>query len=152
MAHFNRTKPAPKVNGDYRAFRPYVRFDFKASCAYCLIDELFAAGEENFELDHFRPKSLFPQYINNFENLYYSCHVCNNIKRDKWPPEELGKIGIEIIDLCKEDFEQHYRILNDGSWEPLTKSAEYTLEVLRLNRPHLKRLRSMIRQAAFGTR
>ena len=73
-----RRNPPPKVN-DYTKYRPLVREDFRECCAYCLLHEIIAGGEANFELDHFRPKSHpeFAGLVNGFYNLYYSCHVCN---------------------------------------------------------------------------
>src|SRR5437016_10978434 len=114
MPHFVRTRPAPKVTGSYRSFRPYVRKDFCRRCAYCLLGERLAAGEENFELDHFRPKSRFPGLTNDFYNLYYACHPCNRIKLDLWPPKELEERGIGFVDFCGEEFYTHFRSTPDG--------------------------------------
>ncbi len=145
MAHFLRTRPAPTVRGGYPAFRSFVRGDFRECCAYCLLPELLAAGEENFELDHFQPRSLFPDRTHDFYNIYYSCHPCNHIKHDKWPSEELQAGGIGFVDLCLEDFAQHFEERDDGTWVPLTRSAAYTIKTLRLNRDHLVRIRRMKR-------
>ena len=145
MAHFERTNPAPTVKGDYRSFRPYVRRDFKQYCAYCLLHEDNAAGEENFELDHFHPRKQFKAIEKDFYNLYYSCHPCNRIKWHQWPTPELQAKGIGFVDLCKDNFEDHFREKPDGQWEPLTESARYTLKAIRLNRPHLLKLRERLR-------
>lgn len=145
MAMFARTTPAPTVSGGYRGFKPAVRTDFNSTCAYCLISELFAAGVENFELDHFFPVSRFRSKELDFYNLYYACHPCNNIKRAKWPEDELLKQGIGFVDLCSDDFADHFRENPDGSWEGLTPSARYTIEALRLNRPHLLEIRTLLR-------
>lgn len=141
---FVRTKPAPTVSGGYRAFRPYVRSDFEKTCAYCLLCELHAAGEENFELDHFFPESKFAIRKGDFYNLYYACHPCNHIKRAKWPDSRLEAKGIGFVDLCKDDFEIHFRELPDGRWEGLTESAKYTIDALMLNRQHLTQIRVLL--------
>ena len=80
MARFIRTTPAPKVKGDYGAFRPYVRADFERCCAYCYLHEFHASGEKDFEIDHYRPKDKLPRYRKDFYNLYWSCSVCNGFK------------------------------------------------------------------------
>src|SRR6266481_6956296 len=103
MPFFVRKTEAPIVKGGYQSFRPYVREDFRERCAYCLLEEIVAAGEENFELDHFRPKSRFPELLNDFYNIYYACHPCNHIKRDAWPPSALELRGVGFVDLCKEE-------------------------------------------------
>jgi hypothetical protein len=121
-----------------------VRRDFRRTCAYCLLEEVFAGGEENFELDHFRPQSVFPSSANDFYNLYYSCHPCNRIKRDKWPSERLRQFGVGIVDLCVDEFATHFRPQRNGIWQGLTPSGMFTIDLLRLNRRHLVEVRRMI--------
>lgn len=148
MPYFSRTSPAPPVEKSYGAYRPVVRLDFTGKCAYCLLQELFAGGPENFELDHFRPSSLFSDEKLNFYNIYYSCHPCNHIKRAKWPPEELG---FTFVDLCESNFGDHFAENPDGSWEALTPVAGYTIDALRLNRKHLCEVRVLIKQLLGGS-
>ena len=138
MPCFRRREEPPARRGD---FREAVRNDFRHRCAYCLVPELLAGGPENFELDHFRPKSKFPQLENNFFNLYYSCHVCNHAKGPAWPPAELDDAGVNFMDLCRDDCFEHYSEAPDGRWIGLTVRANYTIELLRLNRKHLVNLR-----------
>jgi len=146
MARFIRTHPAPTVAGDYPAFRPHVQNDFGRTCAYCLLEELLAGGEENFELDHFKPKSLFPLLVKDFYNLYWSCHPCNRIKLNYWPCVALSGKGIGFVDLCRDDFDTHFREKDDGTWEGLTPSASYTIDILNLNRSHLIEIRRLVKQ------
>jgi uncharacterized protein (TIGR02646 family) len=148
MSHFLRTVPPPEIRGGYSSFRPHVRNDFQRQCAYCLFLELLAAGEENFELDHFRPKSLFPEHAQNFYNIYYSCHPCNHLKRDLWPSKDMEQRGLGFVDLCKDEFDMHFRLRSDGRLEGLTAAARFSIDALRLNRAHLVRLREILSQ--FG--
>lgn len=143
VARFHRTNPAPKIRArkNYRAFRRYVEDDFVHCCAYCLRHEDWADGAETYEIDHFRPHSLFPDLICVFDNLYYACHRCNHRKLDRWPSEELLAQGIGFVDFCQDDFETHYELMPDGFWKPLTESARYTLRMLRLNSDDLVRQR-----------
>ncbi len=144
-----RQMPPPRAN-DYTKYQPFVREDFRECCAYCLLHEIIAGGEANFELDHFRPKSLpeFASLANDFYNLYYSCHVCNQYKGWKWPNNELSEKGFRFIDFCNESFFDHFREEPDGSWTPLTRAGEYTEARLRLNRKHLLNIRLILRQLA----
>ena len=102
--------PATKTL-DYRTFREHVREDFRKTCAYCLLEETWAAGPEYFELDHFQPKSLFP--------------------------------------LCTFTFVKHFVEQKNGKWRGKTLSAKYTIDSLRLNRPHLIELRVLLRDLAL---
>ncbi len=145
--HFVRRHKAPSsVTGErYQAFREYVREDFRSTCAYCLLEERWAAGEENFELDHFRPQSLFPELRMSYYNLYWSCHVCNRMKRDLWPSRELLRAGIGFVDLCAAAFDEHFVEQRNGKWRGRTLAAKYTIDVMRLNRSHLVELRLILR-------
>lgn len=146
MARFSRTYPAPIVKHPYRDFRPFVQADFRRCCSYCCLHEQWAAGEENFQIDHFRPKSKFPNLINDFYNLYWSCAVCNSpyCKGDTWLTQEEMNKGVGFVDLCSDDFEDHYHLQPDGYLVGLTDSARYTIEKIRLNRKHLVFLRAYI--------
>jgi len=144
---FSRRKTAPPPS-NLSGYRSFIREDFSECCAYCLLHELLAAGAGNFELDHFRPKSLFPNLAENYFNLYYSCHVCNQYKAAAWPSAELSKRGFGYLDFCRESFSEHFRARDDGFWEPLTPRAEYTVARLRLNRPHLVEIRRLLRRLA----
>ncbi len=73
-----------------------------------MMREIWAGGEENFELDHFRPRSLFPDGTDDFYNLYYACHPCNHFKGDQWPSQSLQDEGIGFVDLCGDDFSDHF--------------------------------------------
>jgi hypothetical protein len=109
-----------------------------------LLQELWAGGEENFELDHFRPRSLFPERTGDFYNLYYACHPCNHLKADRWPPPALEATGVTFVDLCQDNFDDHFEPPADGRWTPLTPAAAYTIDTLRLNRSHLVTLRALL--------
>ncbi|MFN0101293.1 MAG: HNH endonuclease [Bryobacteraceae bacterium] len=147
MAHFSRRSYAPVIRlEDHQLFRAAVREDFRATCAYCLLDEKWAAGLENFELDHFRPQSKFPYLALNFYNLYWSCHVCNKTKGAHWPSQVLLDMGIGFVDLCSADFADHFVERPSGEWRGMSQSASYTIDALRLNRPHLVDLRRLLRR------
>jgi hypothetical protein len=137
------------VRGGYRSFRPFVREDFLRQCAFCLLAELLAGGEEDFELDHFRPRHRFPELLNDFYNLYYACHPCNHIKSDTWPPPALEARGTSFVDLCKEDFAAHFSVEKDGTWNGVTEPGNYTIDKLNLNRKHLVTLRGLLARLGF---
>jgi hypothetical protein len=123
-----------------------MRADFRQCCAYCLMHELWAHGEENFQLDHFRPVSRFPGLEREFLNLYYACYPCNHIKRAQWPTPEQHSDGYGFVDFCRHDLDDHFEEAPDGTWRPLTRAGEFTLEALNLNRPHLVEIRLLLRQ------
>ena len=63
----------------WNVFRYELSQVFFDLCAYC---EEYCDGE----VDHFRPKSRFPEKTYEWSNWVFACHTCNNIKGKKWPP------------------------------------------------------------------
>ena len=53
---------------------------FGGVCGYC---EEYDEGE----VDHFRPKSRFPDLVYEWSNWIFACHNCNQAKGDKWPAD-----------------------------------------------------------------
>lgn len=114
---FSHRMPAPTEN-KYQNYRPFIREDFHECCAFCLMHELFANGEDNFELDHFKPQAHFRELIREYTNIYYTCHVCNRIKWSHWPALELQLQGFRYVDTCKEVFSDHF-VDEAGYWKPI---------------------------------
>ena len=56
-------------------------------CPFCGVNQLqLYKNVSNFDIDHFLPKSLYPQYAFSLYNLIPICKHCNqNIKRDRDP-------------------------------------------------------------------
>ena len=141
-----------KIYKDYSKYRKLIRVDFAKCCSYCLLPEIKAAGEENFEIDHRKPKSLFPLEASTYTNLYYACHPCNHTKSNHWPPDTLLRKGVTYIDFCQESFSDNYSIDTFGKLHPLNRSAKYTLMRIRLNRLHLLKIRKIIIAASIRKR
>ena len=59
-------------------FRDDLKRPFHGLCAYC---EEIDPGE----VDHFRPKSKHPHLVYAWDNWVFSCHPCNQAKRELWP-------------------------------------------------------------------
>ena len=149
MGRFERTTPAPSVAGTkYDRFKEFVRTVFEQCCAYCYLHEDHVGGRRNFELDHFCPRRVCPDKVDDFYNLYWSCHACNmpGSKHGNWPDDELIAMGYGFVDLCVDRFEDHYTLLPDGTLNALTKKAAYTIRQIGLNCKDLKRLRERLQQ------
>lgn len=113
-------------------------------------------------MDHFRPKSRFPQYVYEWSNWVFSCRDCNNSKGEKWPeggyidpcarnptswPERFFDFDLktgEIIPkagLCRRRWEKAITMINDlalNAFHHLRKRLErinLLSEVLRGNIP-----------------
>jgi hypothetical protein len=149
MALFAR-RENPPATSNYREHKPFLRRDFLERCAYCERTEVYLGGDEAFEVEHFKPKSKFPDLICVYDNLYYVCRGCNGHKWETWPSEDQIARGQRFADPCLEDpYLQHLRERGeDGTVEELTACGVYSNRHIRLDRQTLRswrRLRSEAR-------
>ncbi len=73
----DNTGPKP-TDSDWRKFTDELGNRFSHLCGYC---EETTQGE----VDHFRPKKIFPESVYEWSNWIYACHTCNHRKGDMWP-------------------------------------------------------------------
>ncbi len=69
---------AKPVDSRWRDFHDELEWRFSGLCAYC---EEICKGE----VDHFQPKSRFPESVYVWSNWLFACHDCNHSKGEKWP-------------------------------------------------------------------
>lgn len=150
-------KPNFKIPESYREF---LRKCSQYACVYCTISESECCGA-TFNIDHFRPYKLFPQYYAECDNLRYVCPRCNSYKSAVWIAEDIGCIrncevcknkvcdeNVErFIDVLKEEPEKMLFMNEKGLLEPRDDSipASFTIKYLRLNREQLIKLRNVRR-------
>ena len=141
---FQRVESPPKQRR-YQDYKPYLRKDFRARCAYCLIHEAHYGGLRNYHVDHFRPRKKFPHLLLVYSNLYYACGLCNTFKGETWPSRKQLAAGFGFGDPCEEDlYERHLHVnQHDGSLHALTNIGLYMKEHLRLDRRQLRKYRYM---------
>lgn len=73
----------------WQSFRNDLWPAFLGMCAYC-------EQPDRGEVDHFHPKSKFPEKVYEWTNWLFSCHSCNQAKGEKWPKQG-------YVDPCAED-------------------------------------------------
>lgn len=109
-------------------------------CMYC-------SGSESAEVEHFRPKSVFPELALTWDNMLWVCGVCNRAKGDRFPPDtEPGGPVINPGAECVWDF---FFIDEFGYLTPLWRDdvngldqrASCTEVILKLNRQALQEAR-----------
>lgn len=79
VAHYKHNIGLTPTDSKWLAFRVELGKRFSGYCGYC---ETACKGE----VDHFRPKSRFPDLVYEWTNWVFSCHDCNNFKVERWPP------------------------------------------------------------------
>lgn len=144
MATFpRRASPPQKRRVDYHVYREEVREDCHGCCVYCGVHENhWDFRDANYELDHFKPKHFDPVDVdpkkslrNDFYNLRWCCHICNSRARkgSKWPTPEEETLGAGFVDVCNENWYEHYEVQKDGQLKSLSDKATYTIEAIGLN-------------------
>ena len=90
LADFRKVKNQwDELDGTERQrIRTELMRDFGEVCAYC--EQLCytpskAEKPSDESIDHFRPRSRFPNLWLDWPNLIYACRMCNQNKGNKWP-------------------------------------------------------------------
>jgi hypothetical protein len=84
------------------------------------------------DVEHLRPKSKFPEFEFDWDNLGYVCARCNGEKLDKWSHET------PFINPFIEEPDEHLAALGPFIYHRSgSERGEYTWRELGLNRPDL---------------
>ncbi len=130
MIKVQKQKPirtCSKTYSNYTSFRQYLKTDFNQRCGYCDDPYIHYGQKIDFHIDHFKPKSKFPDLETNYNNLVYSCPYCNKAKSDKW--KEVNG----FIDPCEAEYDSHLERNNKGQIKAKTPRGEYIVNNLRLS-------------------
>src|SRR5262249_19354003 len=104
----HRRTQQPQSYSYYPSYKPFLRAEFGRQCVYCRLPDGLK-GQDSFGVDHYRPKSLFPDLQATYSNLFYACNCCNRRKGRFWPtPDETGA-GEFIPNPCDHVMFDHLR-------------------------------------------
>jgi len=138
--HTRSQTPGPFA--DYHRYKPYLRAEFNRQCIYCRLPD-GTKGVDAFGIDHYRPKSRFPDLSTVYENLYYSCNACNRRKGDFWPTEEQWGLAVFLPNPCDHTMNEHlaYRGVQV---EPRSSAGRLAIDILMLNDEMAVRYRGFV--------
>ncbi|HKB05158.1 MAG TPA: HNH endonuclease signature motif containing protein [Gemmataceae bacterium] len=83
----HRRRHGPAGYADLESFRPWLRDEFAFRCVYCLRRERWEPGRTAFEIDHLVPVAGAPDLARTYDNLLYTCDVCNSVKGVRLLPD-----------------------------------------------------------------
>lgn len=146
MIHIHRTaKPAEltdelcaRLTAEYKENKkivwnkPFIRNNLLQmshfKCCYC--EKRIGPGEPDMHVDHFKPKSLYPEEVVEWTNLNPSCPDCNRSK------SEHDTIREPIVNPCTEDPHEYF-YLKSYRYKPIdtapNSKARITIDILGLN-------------------
>lgn len=125
-----RTYEGPEMS-HYRKYKKQLRDDFHGRCGYTDCRDFWFGGVSTFQIDHFKPKSKYPELTTRYDNLVYSCSFANNAKRDDYD-------DALYLDPCKVDYNEHFERDVQGNIFPKASSpaAQHMYNKMKL---YLKR-------------
>lgn len=131
MPKLRKNKPRRKLvtcnTAPYSSHKNSLRDDFNNRCGYCDCADHYEGGSRNFQIDHFRPQKHFPQLLNNYDNLVYSCRYCNRAKWHKWFD------GDGFIDPCSPAYDDNLYRNKSGQIKSDTANGKLIIRELQLN-------------------
>ena len=121
--------------------RRRIRAHFQDHCAFCRTPESLTVVI--FEFEHILPRSIGGETT--FENLCLSCPTCNRYKSDRtFGSSHEPTQRTPLFHPHRETWTEHFE-WNENSTEliGLTRTGVATIDVLRMNRPQLVRVRRL---------
>lgn len=113
----DRCHRPPQARGEtgYREYRACLRWEFGFTCAFCLSHEsdLMRATTEGWavmQVEHFEPKTRNPGRINDYENCFYICRLCNTARSNAPNRDAQGR---EMLNPCDAVWQDHFEIADD---------------------------------------
>lgn len=134
----NSVKP---TKGTYSDWKETLSIEGKHQCVYCAISEKAFGGIRNFHVEHYKPKSddQFPELINDYNNLFYACSICNGFKSNDWPNAPTQYFDNDsYIDPSAKDYCEIFAVNNNHELESDFIAGRYMIERLFLNRAQLR--------------
>lgn len=138
----------PQPRGRYPDWKQLLRAEAAQRCVYCAIHEAAYGGYRNFHIDHYRPKSRpeFEHLTHRYENLFYSCAICNGFKKDTWPADPHPEHSVAaFIDPSLVDYAGVFEVSGQSFVvEGRNVAARFMVEQLYLNRAQLIQERELV--------
>lgn len=116
------------------------RDHFGECCAYCQTAEFLTAT--TFEFEHIQPIVAGGQTT--FDNLCFACPSCNRYKGTRQIVTTDKGENISLFHPHQQKWSEHFIWSDDGTGiKSLSLVGKVTIDVLRMNRPALVRVRQM---------
>ena len=115
---------------------PALQEQTQGHCSFC--DAYPVSPPSNPTIEHFRPKSKFPQIAYKWENLYYCCDFCQTSKGNKFEEALLAPDApdFDFDRYFQWDFTNGYLLVNKTGTPEDQNRARVTIELYGLNKRH----------------
>jgi hypothetical protein len=115
----------------YASYKDWLREEFSFRCVYCLTREKWCpSGHRDFAVEHIVPKVSNKRLQTVYENLAYSCHLCNSRK------------GTQLtLNPRTNPFGTHLFVMPDGTITGLTPDGSKMILQMGLDEDELNETR-----------
>ncbi len=117
----------------HRQYRNWLRDEFSFRCVYCLFRETWLTRRQNWQIDHFVPKSIHPLGALDYDNLVLACNCCNHSKAAHLVP-----------DPCKVGYGTCVEVADDGEIHALNDNGITLIEALGLDAEDYREFRRAV--------
>lgn len=128
-------------SNNYLIYKEQLVKDFRDLCGYCGKNRNYFF--DNFQIDHFRPKSKYPDLKNDYNNLVLSCPICNRNKSDDWPTNDKNVYhndSIGYVDPASKEFDEVFYRYEDGNIFSNYDYGKYMITKLKFDIRPIKEL------------
>lgn len=128
-------------SNNYLIYKEQLVKDFRDLYGYCGKNRNYFF--DNFQIDHFRPKSKYPDLKNDYNNLVLSCPICNRNKSDDWPTNDKNVYhndSIGYVDPASKEFDEVFYRDEDGNIFSNYDYGKYMITKLKFDIRPIKEL------------
>ncbi|MCA4132648.1 HNH endonuclease [Arthrobacter sp. M4] len=108
--------------------RETLQAETDSRCAYC---DSHLAHVASSHIEHYRPRSLYPELVVAWENLTVACPRCNSSKSDLFSED------LPFINPFLDEPDEHFVFFGELVLAPSSQRGEYTISELGLNNDDL---------------
>jgi hypothetical protein len=106
-----------------------------------IVGKNFKFIKSPYQKDHLIPKEMAQKVgredlITDYNNLVYSCRVCNRNKWDTWPFDDVDKLHddkVGFVDPASDEYDENLQRDDNGSIVAKTDVGEYMCQIFNFH-------------------
>lgn len=133
----DKSKTVQPKKGNYSDWKEILANEGSNQCVYCAIKDHRLGGIRHFHVEHYKPKSLFPELKKTIGNLFYACPICNVLKSNDWFDLTGDFNNPQYPDPSNFNYNNLFEVVSNGELKSKNNCGKYIINKLALNRRQL---------------